>query len=111
VYFLFYFPYELLIFRKISNPRYCSGILGTLIKGLGVDHILWGTDSVWYGSPQWQIEAFRRINIPKNLQKKFGFAPLGSADGMVKKAIFGLNAARLYKKRISRAEGIIRSIP
>jgi len=81
----------------ISNPRYCSGILGTLIKGLGADHILWGTDSVWYGSPQWQIEAFRRINIPKDLQKKFGFAPLGSSDGLVKKAIFGLNAARLYR--------------
>jgi predicted TIM-barrel fold metal-dependent hydrolase len=80
----------------ISNPRYCSGILGTLIKGLGVDHVLWGTDSVWYGSPQWQIEAFRRIEIPKDLQKKFGFLSLGPADGSVKKAVFGLNAARLY---------------
>jgi predicted TIM-barrel fold metal-dependent hydrolase len=81
----------------ISNPRYCSGILGTLIKGLGVDHVLWGTDSVWYGSPQWQIEAFRRIEIPKDLQKNFGFLSLGSADGMVRKAILGLNAARLYR--------------
>ena len=80
----------------ISNPRYCSGILGTLIKGLGVDHVLWGTDSVWYGSPQWQIEAFRRIEIPKDLQKKFGFLSLGPADGSVKNAVFGLNAARLY---------------
>jgi predicted TIM-barrel fold metal-dependent hydrolase len=80
----------------ISTPRYCSGILGTLIRGLGVDHVLWGTDSVWYGSPQWQIEAFRRIEIPKDLQKKFGFLSLGPADGSVKNAVFGLNAARLY---------------
>lgn len=80
----------------ISNPRYCSGILGTLIKGLGADHVLWGTDSVWYGSPQWQIEAFRRIEIPKDLQKKFGFVPLGPAGGEVKKTVFGQNAARLY---------------
>jgi uncharacterized protein len=80
----------------ISDPRYCSGILGTLIKGFGADHVLWGTDSVWYGSPQWQIEAFRRIEIPKDLRKKFGFAPLGPAGGAVKRAVFGKNAARLY---------------
>jgi len=63
---------------------------------LGADHVLWGTDYVWYGSPQWQIEAFRRIEIPKDLQKKFGFAPLGPADGKVKNTVFGQNAARLY---------------
>jgi hypothetical protein len=81
----------------ISNPRYCAAILGTLVKGVGADHVLWGTDSVWYGSPQWQIEAFRRIEIPKDLQKKFGFAPLGAVDGTVRNAVFGRNAARLYR--------------
>jgi predicted TIM-barrel fold metal-dependent hydrolase len=80
----------------ISNPRYCAAILGQLIKGLGADHVLWGTDAVWYGSPQWQIEAFRRIEIPEDLRKKFGYGPLGAADSKVKKAIFGQNAARLY---------------
>lgn len=80
----------------ISNPRYCAGILGTLIKGLGHERVLWGTDSVWYGSPQWQIEALRRLEIPEDLQRKFGFEELGPADGPVKKAILGGNAARLY---------------
>ena len=80
----------------LANPRYCSAILGTLIKGLGSDHVLWGTDSIWYGSPQWQIEAFRRIEIPEQLRKKWGFAPLGSAEGQVKSAILGGNARRLY---------------
>jgi len=72
------------------------GAAGTLIKGLGADHVVWGTDSVWYGSPQWQIEALRRIEIPEDMQKKYGFTPLGAADGMVKSAIFGYNSARLY---------------
>ena len=27
----------------------------------GADHVLWGTDSIWYGTPQWQIDAFRRL--------------------------------------------------
>ena len=81
----------------VTNPRFCAAIMGTLIKGLGHDHIFWGTDSVWYGSPQWQIEAFRRLEIPEDMQKKHGFAPLGPADGPVKGAIFGYNGARHYR--------------
>jgi predicted TIM-barrel fold metal-dependent hydrolase len=81
----------------ISAPRYCAGILGTLIKGLGQDHVLWGTDSVFLGSPQWQIEAFRRLEIPEDLRKKWGYAPLGPAGSEVKNAIFGRNAAKLYE--------------
>jgi predicted TIM-barrel fold metal-dependent hydrolase len=81
----------------VSSPRLCAAMMGTLIKGLGSDHVFWGTDSVWYGSPQWQIEAFRRMEIPEDLQRKFGFAPLGPAEGSVKSAILGRNSARLYK--------------
>jgi len=80
----------------VTNPRFCAAFMGTLIKGLGYDHVLWGTDSVFYGSPQWQIEAFRRLEIPDDMQKKYGFAPLGAADGPVKTAILGFNGARHY---------------
>jgi uncharacterized protein len=80
----------------VTNPRFCAAMMGTLIKGLGHDHIFWGTDSVWYGSPQWQIEAFRRLEIPEDMQKKHGFAPLGTAEGPVKGAILGYNGARHY---------------
>jgi predicted TIM-barrel fold metal-dependent hydrolase len=85
----------------VANPRLAAGLLGTLIKGLGADHVIWGTDSVWYGSPQWQIEALRRLEIPADLQRKHGFAPLGAADGEVKSAIFWDNGAKFYglKKR------------
>jgi len=51
---------------------------------------------VWTGAPQWQIEALRRLEIPEDMQKKYGFTPLGPADGPVKTAIFGENNARLY---------------
>ena len=37
------------------------------------------------------------------MQKQFGFAPLGSADGPVKTAIFGDNNARLYGIQPKRA--------
>ena len=44
--------------------------MGLLIRGFGVDHVVWGTDSVWYGPPQRQIEAMRRLEIPEDMQKK-----------------------------------------
>ncbi|MEW5744769.1 MAG: amidohydrolase family protein [Nitrospirota bacterium] len=93
----------------VSSPRYCAGILGTLIKGLGADHVLWGTDSVFYGSPQWQIEAFRRIEIPADLQKKFGYTPLGPADGEVKQLIFAGNGARLYKVKTEAGPDLVKA--
>src|SRR5260221_13855527 len=71
-------------------------MMGQLVRGLVADHVCWGTDAIWTGSPQWQIEALRRLEIPADLQKKHGFAPLGAADGAVKTAIFGGNNARLY---------------
>ncbi|MDO9711964.1 amidohydrolase family protein [Paracraurococcus lichenis] len=80
----------------VSSPRFCAAMMGTLIKGLGADHVFWGTDSVWYGSPQWQIEALRRLEIPEDMQRRHGFAPLGPAEGPVKAAILGGNAARHY---------------
>jgi predicted TIM-barrel fold metal-dependent hydrolase len=79
-----------------ANPRFAAALVGTWIKGMGVDHVIWGTDSVLYGSPQWQIEAMRRLEIPEDMRKKHGFAPLGAANSWVKNQIFGYNSARLY---------------
>jgi hypothetical protein len=71
---------------------------------MGFDHVMWGADSVWYGSPQWQIEALRRLEIPENVQKKHGFAPLGDANSATKQLIFGGNATKFYKIRLKAAD-------
>src|SRR5437660_34462 len=83
----------------VAEPRLSAVMLGILIKGMGADHVCWGTDAIWTGAPQWQIEALRRLEIPEELQKKYGYKPLGPADGPVKNAIFGGNNARLYNFR------------
>ena len=44
-----------------TNPTACAHLLGQIIGAFGADHVLWGTDSIWYGTPQWQIDAFRRV--------------------------------------------------
>ena len=57
----------------VAEPNVCAALMGTLIKGLGVDHVCWGTDALWTGAPQWQIEGLRRLEIPEAMQKKFGY--------------------------------------
>ena len=88
---------QLFAFSTVTQPRLAAALMGTLVKGLGHDHVIWGTDAVWTGSPQWQIEGLRRHEIPEDMQKQHGFAPLGAADGLVKTAIFGGNVAKLYR--------------
>ena len=87
----------------VVEPRLCAALMGMLIKGMGADHVVWGTDALWTGAPQWQIEGLRRLEIPEDMRKKYGFAALGPADGPVKRAIFGENSARMYRYEIKKA--------
>ncbi len=80
----------------VAEPRLCAALMGIMIKGLGADHVCWGTDAIWTGSPQWQIEALRRLEIPEDMQKRYGFQALGGPTGPVKTAIFSGNNMRLY---------------
>lgn len=77
----------------VTHPEVCGHLLGQLIAAVGADHVIWGTDSIWWGSPQWQIEAIRRFQIPEALQEQFGYAPISARD---RELILGLNSARLF---------------
>jgi predicted TIM-barrel fold metal-dependent hydrolase len=77
----------------VTAPRAAAYIVGMMIDAFDDDHVLWGTDSIWWGSPQWQIEAFRRLQMPEEYSERFGFKPLTSE---VKRKIFGLSSARIY---------------
>jgi hypothetical protein len=46
-----------------------------------------------------QIVSLRRLEIPEDMRKQHGYAPLGAADGPVKNAILGENIAALYGYR------------
>jgi uncharacterized protein len=88
----------------VADPKFAAAFIGTLVKGLGADHVVWGTDSVWYGSPQWQIEALRRLEVPADMQKKFGLPALGGPNSLTKQAIFGGNSLRIYGVQLKSAE-------
>ncbi len=76
-----------------TQPSVCAHLLGQIIQTFGADHVLWGTDSIWYGTPQWQIEAFRRFQIPDQLIEAHRYQSL---TRQVKEQVFGLNAARIF---------------
>jgi hypothetical protein len=73
---------------------------GKLMKYLGTDNVVWGTDSLASNvSPQSQIETFRALEIPQDMQDKYGYPPLGPStpEGKANQdKILGLNAAKIY---------------
>ena len=77
----------------VTFPTIAAHIMGQLLKFMGEDRIVFGSDSVWYGSPQWQIEALWRFQIPEALRKKYGYPELTES---AKRKILGLNSAKLY---------------
>jgi predicted TIM-barrel fold metal-dependent hydrolase len=80
-------------FNLMRSPTEAAHVLGKLLAHLGPENIMWGTDSIWYGSPQQQIVAFRSFEISPQLQEQHGYPAL---DADAKRAILGGNAARVY---------------
>jgi predicted TIM-barrel fold metal-dependent hydrolase len=92
----------------MRDPTQAAHVLGKLLVAVGPDNVLWGTDSIWYGSPQGQIQAFRALEIAPELQERHGYPEL-TAD--VKRKVLGRNGLRLYgvdaldeRCRVSRDE-------
>ncbi len=81
----------------ITDPVMCAHGMGKNIKYYGSDHVVWGTDCLWWGSPQWAIDAFKRFQIPDDMCAKFGYKKITTDD---KKKILGLNAAKLYNVNV-----------
>jgi predicted TIM-barrel fold metal-dependent hydrolase len=77
----------------MRDPDTAAHLLGKLLKYCGDRNVLWGTDSIWYGSPQDQIQAFRTFQIAPALRAKFGYPEMTSA---IRANIFGLNALKIY---------------
>ena len=77
----------------VTFPTVAAHLMGQLMKFMGPDRIVFGSDSVWYGAPQWQIDAMWRFQIPEDLRERYGYPEL-TEDA--KRRILGLNSARLY---------------
>ncbi len=77
----------------MRDPDSAAHIIGKLVKHIGEHNVIYGSDCIWYGSPQDQIQAFRAFQISDELQQRHGYAPM---TAKLRAQIFGLNAARPY---------------
>lgn len=77
----------------MRDPDSAAHALGKLFKAVGEDNVLWGTDSIWYGSPQDQIQAFRAFQIADAFVDKHGYPKLTPA---LRAKVLGRNALRVY---------------
>jgi hypothetical protein len=71
---------------------------GKLLKYVGEDRLVWGTDCLWFGSAQPVIQAFRAFEISEEFQMTYGYPALTQAR---KEKILGQNAARLQNIRLA----------
>jgi hypothetical protein len=81
-------------FVSTRDPDSAAHLLGKLFKYVGEDNVLWGTDSIWYGSPQDQIQAFRAFQISPGLRDAHGYPEI---TPKLRRKVFGLNAAKPYR--------------
>ena len=86
----------------MTRPDEAAHVIGKLLRYFGEERIVWGTDSIWYGSPQDQIQAFRAFEISEEYQERFGYPPLTAE---AKRKIFGLNGARVYDIDVAALHG------
>lgn len=78
----------------MRDPDQAAHVMGKLLKYVGEDRVLWGTDSIWYGSPQDQIMAFRAFQISDEFQEKYGYPKITPE---IRAKVFGLNGAEAYE--------------
>jgi hypothetical protein len=78
----------------MQHPDSAAHALRKLITYIREDNVLWGTDSIWYGSPQDQIQAFRTFQISQAFQEQYGYPEITPE---LRAKVFGLNATRPYQ--------------
>ena len=65
----------------VANPRFAAAFIGTLVKGLGADHVIWGSDSLWYARPSGRSRRCAVSRFPRTCRRST--ASSRSADRMV----------------------------
>ncbi len=77
----------------MGNAEIAQHYVGKMLKHVGEDNLLWGSECLWFGSPQPQIEAFRALEISQEFQDRYGYPALTPG---IKAKVLGLNGAKLY---------------
>jgi uncharacterized protein len=79
---------------SIRDPMVAQHYIGKALKYMGEDRVVWGSECVWFGSPQNQIEAMKVFQISKEFQDMYGYPEF---TDQIRRKIFGLTGAQLYR--------------
>ncbi|WP_050625947.1 amidohydrolase family protein [Bradyrhizobium viridifuturi] len=72
--------------------------MGRLLRDVGSDRLLWGSEAPLTGNPRPAIEWFWNMQIDEELQDRHGFPQISEMD---KRQILGLNQARLFEVEVA----------
>jgi uncharacterized protein len=78
----------------MRDPVQAQHYIGKMLTYIGEDRLVWGSECVWFGCPQNQIEAFKAFRISDEFREKYGYPEFTDA---VRRKVFGLTGAKLYR--------------
>jgi hypothetical protein len=67
--------------------------IGKMLKYVGTQRLVWGTESIWLGAPQSQIAAFKMFKLSDEIRDKYQYPEF---TDQTKREVFGLTSAKLY---------------
>jgi predicted TIM-barrel fold metal-dependent hydrolase len=79
---------------SMRDPVVAQHYVGKMLKYVGMDRLVWGSECVWYGCPQNQIEAFKVFQISTEFQEMYGYPEF---TDQLRRQIFGLIGAKIYR--------------
>jgi len=85
---------------QVVAPWEFNNYLGRLLRDVGSDRLLWGSEAPLFGNPQPIIEKFWNLQIEPELQSRYGYPEITEDD---KRKILGENGARLFGVDIHKA--------
>ena len=74
-------------------PRTFKEWMGRLLRDVGADRILWGSETPLFGNPRPLLEWIWNMKIDEQLQEDYGYPEITETD---KRKILGENQARLF---------------
>ncbi len=83
-------------------PWQFKDYMGRLLRDVGSDRLLWGSEAPLLGNPQPMIEWFWEMEIDEELQERYGYPQITIED---KRKILGENQARLFGVDIEAKKG------
>jgi predicted TIM-barrel fold metal-dependent hydrolase len=77
----------------MNDPMLSQHYIGKMLKYVGTERLVWGTESIWLGGPQPQIAAFKMFKLSDQIREQNGYPEF---TDLMKRQVFGLTSAKLY---------------